>query len=91
MRNGKGLVSVHASNNAFEGWTEYDELIGGTWRETAGHAPYHNFTVKLVHEITLSRGACRIPSRRKTSFIMDFHFNTISIFWRPLSMTRRTA
>ncbi len=55
VRNGKGLVSVHASNNAFEGWTEYDELIGGTWRETAGHAPYHNFTVKLVdrdHPIT---------------------------------------
>jgi len=55
VRNGKGLVSVHASNNAFAGWTEYDKLIGGTWRETGGHAPYHTFTVKLVdrdHPIT---------------------------------------
>lgn len=55
VRNGKGLVSFHASNNAFPGWTEYDKLIGGAWRETAGHAPYHTFQVKLVdrdHEIT---------------------------------------
>ncbi len=55
VRNGKGLVSVHGANNAFDGWTEYDKLIGGTWRETAGHAPYHSFTVKLVerdHPIT---------------------------------------
>jgi hypothetical protein len=55
VRNGKGLVSFHASNNAFDGWTEYDKLIGGTWREKAGHAPYHSFTVKLVdrdHPIT---------------------------------------
>lgn len=55
MGNGKGLVSYHASNNAFWGWEEYDKLVGGTWRETAGHAPYHAYTVKLVdleHPIT---------------------------------------
>jgi type 1 glutamine amidotransferase len=55
VRNGKGLVSFHASNNSFEGWTEYDKLIGGTWRETAGHAPSHTFTVQMVdrdHPIT---------------------------------------
>lgn len=55
VRNGKGLVSYHASNNAFWGWGEYDKLIGGNWRETAGHAPYHAYTVKLVdseHPIT---------------------------------------
>jgi len=48
VRNGKGLVSYHASNNAFWGWEEYDRLVGGTWRETAGHAPYHPYTVKIV-------------------------------------------
>jgi hypothetical protein len=48
VRNGKGLVSYHASNNAFWGWDDYDKLIGGTWRETAGHAPYHPYTVKIV-------------------------------------------
>ena len=35
VRNGKGLVSYHASNNAFWGWQEFDKLVGGTWRETA--------------------------------------------------------
>jgi len=55
VRNGKGLVSYHASNNAFWGWQEFDKLVGGNWRETAGHAPYHAFTVSLVdreHPIT---------------------------------------
>ena len=55
VRTGKGLVSYHASNNAFWGWQEYDKLVGGTWRDTAGHAPYHAYTVKIVdteHPIT---------------------------------------
>lgn len=60
VRNGKGIVVYHASNNAFWGWPEYDELVGGTWRETAGHAPYHAFTVNLVdreHPITKGMAA----------------------------------
>ena len=55
VRNGKGLVSYHASNNAFWGWPEFDRLIGGTWRDTAGHGPYHAYTVNIVdreHPIT---------------------------------------
>jgi hypothetical protein len=48
VRNGKGLVCYHASDNAFWGWDEFDKLIGGAWRETAGHAPIHAFTVKIV-------------------------------------------
>ncbi len=48
VRNGKGLVSYHSANNAFWGWDEYDKLVGGTWRETASHAPYHTYTVKIV-------------------------------------------
>jgi uncharacterized protein len=42
MKNGGGLVIVHAADNAFPGWKEYNEMIGvGGWRsrtETAG--PY---------------------------------------------------
>jgi len=55
VRNGNGLVSYHASNNAFWGWPEYDKLIGGTWRETAGHGPIHAFTVNItdrLHPVT---------------------------------------
>src|ERR1039458_10309899 len=48
VRNGKGLVSYHSANNAFWGWEEFDKLVGGTWRETATHAPYHSYTVKIV-------------------------------------------
>jgi type 1 glutamine amidotransferase len=40
VRNGGGLVSVHAADNAFAGWPAYNEMIGvGGWRgrnETAG-------------------------------------------------------
>lgn len=46
VRGGKGLVVYHASNNAFDGWEEYDKLVGGTWRATAGHAPIHAYTVE---------------------------------------------
>ncbi len=57
VRNGKGLVSYHAANNAFWGWPEFDKLVGGTWRETAGHAPYHTYTVKIVDaENPITRG-----------------------------------
>lgn len=57
VRNGKGLVSFHASNNGFPGWHDYDRLIGGTWRETAGHSPYHTYTVKIVdHDSLIRRG-----------------------------------
>jgi hypothetical protein len=55
VRNGKGVVSYHSSNNAFWGWNEFDKLVGGTWRESAGHAPYHAYTVTIVdreHPIT---------------------------------------
>lgn len=33
LRSGEiGLVIVHAANNAFEGWKEYDQMIGMGWR-----------------------------------------------------------
>ena len=40
MKNGGGMVSVHAADNAFAGWSAWNEMIGvGGWRsrtETAG-------------------------------------------------------
>jgi hypothetical protein len=57
VRNGKGLVCYHASNNAFWGWEEFDKLVGGTWRETAGHGPYHAYRVTIVdREHPIMRG-----------------------------------
>jgi hypothetical protein len=45
MKNGGGLVTVHASDNAFNGWQAYNEMIGvGGWRgrdESAGPHWYY--------------------------------------------------
>lgn len=33
VKNGGGLVVVHAANNAFQGWREWNEMIGLGWRD----------------------------------------------------------
>lgn len=33
VRGGGGVVNFHAANNAFLGWTEYEELVGLLWRD----------------------------------------------------------
>ena len=35
VRNGGGLVSYHAANNAFLAWPEYNDMIGLLWRDPA--------------------------------------------------------
>jgi len=55
VRSGKGVSVIHAANNAFSGWAEYDKIIGIGWRAGAGHGAYHEFPVKFVvkdHPIT---------------------------------------
>jgi len=32
IKNGGGAVMVHAANNAFEGWSEFNDMIGLGWR-----------------------------------------------------------
>jgi type 1 glutamine amidotransferase len=55
VRSGKGVSVIHAANNAFPGWEEYERLVGITWRATAGHGPYREFDVRYVikdHPVT---------------------------------------
>lgn len=63
VKGGGGLVVVHAANNAFDGWDDYDTLVGGTWRSKGTafpdrgtfHPAYGPFEVKVVdpdHPIT---------------------------------------
>src|SRR5258706_1718634 len=55
VQNGTGVAVVHASNNAFPGWVEYEKLVGLLWREGTGHGAYHPFDVKITdhnHPIT---------------------------------------
>lgn len=53
VRNGGGLVVVHAADNSFPNWPAYNEMIGiGGWRNRDEHAgPYWYFTNgKLVSD-----------------------------------------
>ena len=48
VRNGLGIVSVHAANNSFSGWKEYEQMVGLMWREGTGHGRFHEFEVRTV-------------------------------------------
>ncbi|HZW06811.1 MAG TPA: ThuA domain-containing protein, partial [Phycisphaerales bacterium] len=45
---GTGVVAIHAANNAFAGWKEYEQMLGLMWREGTGHGEFHSFTVTTV-------------------------------------------
>lgn len=52
---GAGVCVVHAANNAFPGWTEYEQMVGLLWRDGTGHGAYHPFDVVVVdhnHPVT---------------------------------------
>jgi type 1 glutamine amidotransferase len=52
---GKGLVVMHAADNAFPGWVEYEKMVGLLWREGTGHGEFQEIEVKVVdsdHPIT---------------------------------------
>lgn len=56
---GGGFVSVHAANNAFPQWPEYNEMIGiGGWAgrdENSGPLVYFSELNELVHEYSKGR------------------------------------
>jgi len=59
VKNGGGFVSVHAANNAFPGWAEYNEIIGvGGWGgRTEKSGPYVRLKDgKFVNDLTPGRG-----------------------------------
>ena len=56
---GPGLVVIHAANNAFTGWTDYEKMVGVLWREGSGHGKFHEFAVAYVapdHPVTSGLG-----------------------------------
>lgn len=56
IRGGKGFVVFHAAAATFNGWPEFQELIGTTWKlGQTGHGRVHEFEVKIAdpkHPIT---------------------------------------
>jgi len=65
MRGGGGLGVVHAANNAFGGWKEYNEMIGlGGWggrNEKSGPYVYFDKDGKLVRDESKGRGGHHGP------------------------------
>ena len=63
VNNGLGVVVVHAANNAFKGWTDYERMVGLLWRDGTGHGAYHPFDVKIVdreHPVTKGMADLRL-------------------------------
>ena len=59
VRGGTGLVILHAADNAFSGWVEYEKMVGLLWRKGTGHGRFHEFKVEIVdrdHPITRGVG-----------------------------------
>lgn len=53
---GTGVVAIHAANNAFPGWADYETMLALHWRSGAtSHGRFHAFPVEFVdktHPIT---------------------------------------
>ncbi len=55
IRGGTGLCILHAADNAFDGWQEYEEMCALCWREGTAHGRYHTFDITITnpdHPIT---------------------------------------
>ena len=55
VRGGKGVVLLHAANNAFQGWIDYERMAALCWRRGTGHGRFHTFDVEITdrdHPIT---------------------------------------
>lgn len=49
VKGGTGVVVIHASNNAFRGWKEYEQIVGLCWeKDVTGHGKFHEFDVKYL-------------------------------------------
>jgi len=57
VRAGTGAVILHAADNAFKGWTDYEEMVGLLWREGTGHGEFHEFQVAIRdHDHPITQG-----------------------------------
>ena len=57
VRAGCGVTVIHAANNAFVGWDDYERMVGLLWRKGTGHGRYHAFDVAVVdHNHPITRG-----------------------------------
>lgn len=48
LSEGGGVVVIHAADNAFVGWAEFESLVGALWRAGTGHGTRHRYVVTLT-------------------------------------------
>ncbi len=59
IQNGGGFVSVHAADNCFPAWEEYNKMTGlGGWDRSEKHGPYVYYTENGKRVIDNSPGKC---------------------------------
>ena len=54
VRCGVNVCILHAANNSFPEWVEYEEICALMWRENSSHGAYHSFDIEftdLAHPI----------------------------------------
>ena len=75
MKNGGGFVSVHAADNSFPKWKEYNQMIGlGGWggrSEKSGPYVYMNDEGKLVRDKAKGRGGNHGPQHEFSLVIRE--------------------
>lgn len=75
VQGGGGFVVIHAANNAFADWKEYNEMIGlGGWGgrdEKSGPYVYFDDTGKLVRDHSAGSGGHHGPQHEFKVYIQD--------------------
>ncbi len=75
VRGGGGLVIVHAANNSFGDWLEFNRMIGlGGWGdrdERSGPYVYHNSDGKLIRDTTPGKAGSHGPQHEFLITIRD--------------------
>lgn len=49
VKSGVGVVVMHAANNAFPGWIDFETLVGHCWRKGTGHGRFHKFDIAMIN------------------------------------------
>lgn len=57
VRGGTGVAVIHASNNPFPGWADYEQMVALCWRQGTGHGAFHTFDVVVTdHDHPITKG-----------------------------------
>lgn len=48
VKAGTGLCVLHAADNGFRGWKEFEEMCALLWRDGTGHGKYHPFDIRIT-------------------------------------------